>query len=69
MTQQEIDKKTKEKVDKANAFLQGLQLSITAEQKIFPEGFIRNVVYFHDNEQYPKTIETVAPKTTEEVKP
>lgn len=53
MTKDEVNAKTKEKVDKVNALLKELQLTVSAEEVVTETGLIRKVVYYMDNESYP----------------
>jgi len=52
MTKDEINSKTKEKVDKVEALLKELQLSVSAKEVMTKEGFIERVVYYMDSEAY-----------------
>jgi hypothetical protein len=52
MTKDEVNAKTKEKVDKVNALLKELQLTVSAEEVVSESGIIRKVVYYMDNEPY-----------------
>ena len=53
MTKEEINAKTKEKVDKVEALLKELHLSISPEEIVTENGLIKRVVYYLDSEAYP----------------
>ncbi len=48
-----INQKSQEKIQLITELAKKLQIEMTAEQRITPEGFIKNVVYFIDTERYP----------------
>lgn len=52
MTKQQVQEKTKEKIEKIMKFLKELQVTYSAEEKITPDGYIKKVVLFSDNEEY-----------------
>lgn len=63
MTDQEKKKKLEEKARELLKFAEDKKLSISATQKITPEGYIENAVLFKDLEVYPE--ESEAPKITD----
>ena len=52
MTQEEVQKKTQEKVTAVEILCRQLELVVSAEEMITPQGFIRRVVYYTDTEKY-----------------
>lgn len=52
MTKSEIDALTKVKVDKVEALLKELQLTVSPEEVVTESGLIRRVVYYMDSEAY-----------------
>jgi hypothetical protein len=52
MTKQEIQAKSKEKVQAVEKFLKQMELTVSAEQMITEQGFIKTVVFYTDNEKY-----------------
>jgi len=52
MTKEQIDARTKEKVEQVEALMKELQLSVTPEEVVSQGGIIRRVVYYMDNEAY-----------------
>ena len=52
MTKDAVNLKTKEKVDKVEALLKELQLSVSPKEIVTKEGFIERVVYYMDSEAY-----------------
>ena len=52
MNKEAIDARTKEKVEKVEALMKELQLSVTPEEVVSQGGLIRRVVYYMDNEAY-----------------
>lgn len=54
MTPEEIKKKTDEKVNLITEMCKKLQITLSAEEVILDNGLIRKVIYYIDNENYPK---------------
>ena len=52
MTQDAINASTKAKVDKIEALMKELQVTVTPEEVVDKNGMIRRVVYYMDNEKY-----------------
>jgi hypothetical protein len=52
MTQEEINKKTSEKVNAIQTLCNQLEISITAEQAITDRGIIKNTIFYSDLEKY-----------------
>jgi N-acetylglucosamine kinase-like BadF-type ATPase len=52
MTQDEIRKSTKQKVQAVEKLMKQLELTVSAEQMITDGGFIKSVVYYADTEKY-----------------
>jgi len=52
LEQQEVQKKTQEKVEAVQTLCKQLELVISAEQVITKEGFIKLAVYYTDTEKY-----------------
>ena len=52
MTKSEIDALTKVKIDKVEALMKELKLSVTPEEIVTESGLIRRVVYYMDSEAY-----------------
>lgn len=65
MTKEEIQKKGQEKIQAVETLCKQLQITITAEQMINNNGFIKNVVYYLDTEEYKLEDEPVTPKEDE----
>lgn len=53
MTKQEIEVKTKEKMQKIQDLMKELEITISAEEILNEKGMLRKVVYYMDNENYP----------------
>ena len=53
MTKEEIQKSSQKKVQAVTTLMKQLSLEASAERMITPEGFIKDIVYFTDTEQYP----------------
>ena len=66
MTNEQIQAKTNEKVEAVKTLCGQLQVVITAEQMITPQGFIKQVVYYNDIEKYDVDEELLNKKTNEE---
>jgi len=52
MTDEQIKARSAEKVKQITTLCEQLQIVISAEQMITDKGFIKQVVYYNDNEQY-----------------
>lgn len=70
MTQEEARQKGNDKLKAIETLCRQLQVTVSAEQTITKEGFIKNIVFYTDNERYdieePKQNEESAKETTEE---
>ncbi len=53
MTPDEIKKRTEEKVTQVKKLCAELSLSLYGKQRLTPDGYIENVAYFLDTENYP----------------
>lgn len=70
MTKEEITAKSQEKVKAVSTLCEQLKLVVSAEQMITQEGFIKEVVYYTDSENYDvdkKPEDTVIEKEPEAV--
>ena len=64
MKEEEIKKRTQEKMTEIKALCEKLQMNFSAKQVLTKDGFIENIVFFADNENYPKVVvePEIAPK-------
>jgi hypothetical protein len=62
MTKDAIKLKSQEKVKAIQTLCEQLQIVISAEQMITPQGLIKNVVYYSDVEKYTIDEEPITPK-------
>jgi len=72
MTKEEITAKSQEKVKAVSTLCEQLKLVVSAEQMITQEGFIKQVVYYTDSENYDvdkKPEDTVIEKAPEDKQP
>jgi len=76
LTKEEVQKKSQEKVSAIETLCKQLEVIVTAEQMITPQGFIKHVVYYTDAEAYDmveqpneKTNEPIPNKEEAEVAP
>lgn len=53
MSREEIQARTTEKLRKVDSLMKELHLRVEGRQRISKEGFIENLVFFIDEEQYP----------------
>lgn len=53
MSPDEMRSTSAQKVKQVMALMKVLHLEVTAKQKITEQGFVENVVFWVDNEQYP----------------
>ena len=54
MTDKEMQAKTAEKVEKIKALCTELKITLSPEQVVLPNGIIKGVIYYLDNEEYPR---------------
>lgn len=54
MTPEEISRRTEDKVTEIKTLCAKLQIVLQAEEVLLKDGRMRHVVYFIDNEVYPK---------------
>jgi hypothetical protein len=59
MTQEQVNASTKSKVDKIEALMKELQITVTPEEVVTQSGIIKRVVYYMDNEKYELETPTV----------
>ena len=52
MTKEEIQAKSQEKMKAIESLCKQLEISVSAEQIVTKEGFIKNIVYYNDMEKY-----------------
>lgn len=52
MTQEEATQKGNDKLKAIETLCRQLQVTVSAEQAITKEGFIKNIVFYSDNEKY-----------------
>jgi hypothetical protein len=52
MTTEQINAATKVKVEKVEALMKELQLTVSPKEVVTKEGFIERVVYYMDSEAY-----------------
>jgi len=52
ITQAEAKQKTQEKVKAIETLCKQLEVTLSAEQVVTPQGIIKQIVYYVDNEQY-----------------
>ena len=65
MTKEEVQASSQKKVDEVQALITKLELLVTAEQMLTPQGFIKFVVYYTDTEKYDVDEEQVTSKKDE----
>lgn len=53
MKPEEMQKRSKEKVDRVLALMKELQLTVEPRRKISPQMFIEDLIFWIDNEKYP----------------
>lgn len=64
MTPEEMQKRSAEKVQQVLNLMKMLHITVEARQRVNPEGgFLENIVFWMDNEAYPKK-EIAGPDTT-----
>jgi len=68
MTKEEVTKKSQEKINTITKLCEQLEVTVSAEEMITNQGFIKKVVYYTDNEKYDVDKEPVTPQTNEDKK-
>ena len=68
MKQEEIQKKSQEKIQAIQILCKQLQVTLTAEQVVNERGMIKNLVYFIDTEKYEVDKEETKDSISEEMK-
>lgn len=67
MTPEEMQTRSREKVDKIISMMKLMHVRIEAKQHITQQGFIENVVYWVDDEKYPPApVEERGPETDQQ---
>lgn len=51
-TQEQVQQKSKEKVEAISILARQLEITMSAEQMMTPDGLIKQIVYYTDNEKY-----------------
>lgn len=62
MSPQEIQASTSQKIKQIEALMAELKITVSAEEVLLQSGIIKKVVYYFDNENYPKKDESTIPK-------
>jgi hypothetical protein len=65
MTKEQIQRKGQEKVQAIETLCKQLEITVSAEQMIDKQGFIKMVVYYLDTQKYEVDAEEITPKEDE----
>ena len=67
MTKEEVQARTQEKVKSIETLCKQLEITVSAEQAITPQGLIKQVVYYTDTQKYDVDVEKQPKKNEKEI--